>query len=383
MPTLSRKAGGLLTSVSRLAQAVAKLPETDVYVFGAADEYTEDDKDDWGTLNIEALPVKGPTSFGYSPLLIKKLQDVSPDIGHTEGLWIYTSVAIRKWSRMTQSPYLVSPHGMLDRWAVKNSGLKKKIAALAFEKAHLNNASCLHALCEAEAKAIRDYGITGPVGIVPNGIDLPDDFGEGEEPAWENEVTQGRKVLLYLGRIHRKKGLVPLVEAWNHISKEGKNNEWILVIAGWEQEGHQNELKGILSESSRKSVFFVGPQFGKDKERCYRRADAYVLPSFSEGLPMTVLEAWAYNLPVVMTDFCNLPEGFNAEAAIHAEPETRSLFKSLNELFEMSHEDRTGLGFNGRQLVQNKFTWPIIAKDMFNIYKWSRGGDRPDCIWEN
>lgn len=126
---------------------------------------------------------------------------------HIHGLWMYPSVACMQWSR-GKRPYLVSPHGMLDGWALRNSAWKKILAARLYENRHLRGAACLNALNESEAASIRAYGLRNPVCIVPNGVDLPD-----QRPT----LGGGEKVCLFLGRLHPKKGLPALLSAWAKI----------------------------------------------------------------------------------------------------------------------------------------------------------------------
>jgi poly(glycerol-phosphate) alpha-glucosyltransferase len=232
-----------------------------------------------------------------------------------------------------------------------------------------------------------------------------------------------RKVLLYLGRIHPKKGLVNLLRAWSKV-QSGKGSalgsspsalsapEWVLAIAGWDQGGHEAELKRLCDELGIKwsdvrehrepnsisafsfqdfSICFLGPLFGRDKESAYANCDAFILPSYSEGLPMVVLEAWAYGKPVLMTPECNLPEGFAANAALRIEQsaagrgqraeDRRSIEDGLRQLLAARDSELAALGANGRALVAEKFTWPKIAADMLSVYRWVvGGGSPPDCI---
>ena len=105
-----------------------------------------------------------------------------------------------------------------------------------------------------------------------------------------------RKVLLYLGRLHPKKNLANLIRAWND-SQRWRSDSWVLAIAGWDQGGYERELKRIAASPS---VVFLGPQFGAAKSECYRAFDAFILPSLSEGLPLPVMEAWAYAQPLLL-----------------------------------------------------------------------------------
>jgi poly(glycerol-phosphate) alpha-glucosyltransferase len=295
---------------------------------------------------------------------------------------------------------------MLDPWAVRNSAWKKKLASLLYERAHLQNAACIRALCESEAGAIRGFGLKNPICIIPNGIDLPTGTVP-PSPPWKHVVENGKKVLLFLSRIHPKKGLVNLLKAWAKSlkSKNGKeeSDEWVLAIAGWDQGGHEQELKRLATElglawrdirdcgaangngspQAHCSVVFLGPQFDGAKDACYYYCDAFILPSFSEGLPMVVLESWAYSKPVLMTTECNLPEGFRAGAAIKVETTTESLVAGLDELRRMSKAERLTMGSRGHDLALERFTWSQIANQMQAVHSWILGGGaKPDCISE-
>jgi len=101
---------------------------------------------------------------------------------------------------------------MLESWALRNAGWKKRFAALLYEDRHLRGAACLRALCEAEAQSIRAYGMRNPICVIPNAVDLPD-LSEPPKPQ-ALAFAEGRKILLYLGRLHPKKNLANLIRAW-------------------------------------------------------------------------------------------------------------------------------------------------------------------------
>jgi poly(glycerol-phosphate) alpha-glucosyltransferase len=199
-----------------------------------------------------------------------------------------------------------------------------------------------------------------------------------------------RKVLLYLGRIHPKKGLANLLKAWAGIRKP---DDWRLVIAGWDQSGHEAQLKVLASKSGIRwtdaapredpgaSLLFAGPQFGLAKQQWFWGCTAAILPSFSEGLPTSVLEAWAHSKPVLMTPQCNLPEGFAAGAAIPILPEPGAIVDGLERLFRADHEDLERMGLSGRDLVRNRFSWPKITRQLESVYYWMTGaGPKPECV---
>ena len=369
--SLSREAGGMFHSVRGLAKAVAST-NTTLSVFGISDSNSPSDLIKWSPLSVHALPPQF-RAWGYSNQLVPALLANEIDILSVHGLWKYCSVASRRWHRRTGRGYIVHPEGMLEPWALRNGKWKKRIASLLYENEHLRSAACLRALSEAEAQSIRSCGLRNPICVIPNGVDLPD-LGNAKAQ------LENRRTLLYLGRLHPKKNIANLIHAWNKTfnSQRSSDEHWVLAIAGWDQGGYESELKRA-GESG--SIVFLGPKFGAEKSECYRTCDAFILPSLSEGLPMTVLEAWSYAKPVLMTAECNLPEGFDANAALPIGTATEQIAAGLKQLIEMSDNDRTAMGARGRTPVASKFSWPRIGEQMRAVYEWLlNSGALPETI---
>lgn len=375
--SVSRSGGGVHEVVRRSAIELHRRGSS-VRVFGLADEYFEQDRAAWSPVSVSIFRNRGYKPFGYAPDLLPALRSSAPDLLHNHGLWMYPSVALVQWSKLTRKPYIVSAHGMLDPWAVGHSYWKKKLAATLYEDRHLEKAACLHALCSAEADAVRRYGLSNPVCVIPAGVDLPV-LNNDEDLTREKE-----KILLFLGRLHPKKGLRNLLTAWHLLRRDGASTaaEWKLWIAGWDQGNHKAELQTYCAEHClQSSVRFVGPKFGADKEMVLRSANVFVLPSFSEGLPVSVLEAWAYGLPVAMTAQCNLSQGFQTGAAICLETEPLAIAQGLLNIMSMSEMERSTMGMRGRQLVEQRFSWSSYTDQMSSVYAWMNGaGSKPDCV---
>ena len=404
--SLSRNAGGLFESVRAMGKGLSELG-VGVSVYGLRDQNWGRDEEAWEPLSASAFSFIGPRALAWSPDMDAALDEARPDVVALQGLWQYSSIATRRQWKRNGTPYVISPRGMLDKWALANSRWKKVLAAWAFENAVLRDADCFHALCESEADAMRSYGLRQRIEVVPNGVNLPD--------LLTTEHTEGKKRLLFLGRIHPKKGLVGALRAWadiqNSKSKIQNSKQWQFVIAGWDQGGHEAELKALCADLGLKiamgfshvdtgstkglnlklnsyklktpppqvevaDVVFYGPAFGAEKDALLRSADAFILPSFSEGLPMSVLEAWSYGLPVVMTPECNLPEGFANHAALEIrsgeggrQGSDFSFQQGLRTLLEMADQERSAMGMRGRRLVEAKFTWQKVAAQMRALYE--------------
>lgn len=377
MGSMSRLAGGLLEANRHLLQGLHRRGD-DVRLLSVKDAFTEADREVWAPVKTTPYSCHGPVRFGYAPEMESGLADFAPNVVHSQGLWTYSSRVSWRWRGRTGRPEVIHPHGMMDAWALNNSSFKKKIIAAWFERRHLQEASCLRALCQAELESMRAYGLSNPVCVIPNGIDLPPagaDFGT--HPL----LPRDRKVLLYLGRLHPKKGLENLVKAWAALSdRQG----WILALAGWDEGGHEAHLKQLATAAGLTSadILFLGPQFGADKECLYASCDAFILPSFSEGLPMVVLEAWAHAKPVILTPMCHLPEGLAAGAAIEVQPELESLTGGLREMTALSETERRAMGGRGLNLVRRKFTWDHVVEQTRVVQEWLvHGGSQPDCVF--
>lgn len=372
---LSRAGGGIPPAMQRLYAEAAQLPRVDVTAIGLADDHSAEDAAAWSPVPTIGCAVKGPGALGYAPALSSSLTDASPDVVHTHGCWMYTSAQVAQWHATTGRPYVVSPHGMLDPWALRNSRWKKRVAWHWFERRHLKRAACLHALTVAEARALRDLGLTQPICVIPNGVDV-----EAPDPGDPAADGDGTPTVLFLGRLHPKKGIAELLTGWSQFARG--HAPWRLRIAGWDDGGHAAALQAqARALGVEGSVEFVGPQFGEAKRRAFAEADAFILPSFSEGLPMTVLEAWARGVPVIMSDHCNLPEGFAAAAAVRVEPQPESIAAGLVHMASLDGAARRQMGEAGRHLAASRFSWPAIAADMVGVYRWLMGeGPRPESV---
>jgi glycosyltransferase involved in cell wall biosynthesis len=372
-----------------------------VQVYGLSDEFSAVDAQLWQPLVPRTFPAFGPSQFGFSPKLNQAVRESDSDVMHTHGIWQAHVLAPVRWHQRTRAPFIVSPRGMLDPWILRRSPWKKRLACWLYLSEHLAKASCLHALCQSEVESMRAYGLRNPICLIPNGVELAK-TADGRLSTLPCPISgvraAGRKVLLFLSRVHPKKGLINLLKAWSSLGTE--HREWTLAIAGWDDCRHEAELKQLATDSriswadSRElnhrqqsvadaslSLLFLGPQVADGKAACFWNSAAFVLPSFSEGLPMAVLEAWSYAKPVLITPNCNLPEGFAAGAALRIETDPEAMRKGLQLLFSMSDVDRASMGQRGLRLVAERFTWPRIALEVHEVYRWILGGGpKPDSV---
>ncbi len=376
-PSVSRSAGGIFEVELALGKALVS-SGCNITVYGQRDENTNKDLSKWDPMEVQVFPSTGPHAFRYSPLLKNAVVNSNCELAHLHVIWMYTSIVTNHWHKKGK-PYMVTIHGMLEPWALKNAKLKKKIVKLLYEGKCLANATCIHAHTYKEYEDIRSFGLTNSVCVIPNGVEIPQTGQIQEKPGWHSSVKD-RKVLLYLGRLHPKKGLENLIEAWALLKAVNKN--WLLVIAGWGEKPYMESLKAKTQQLHQQSnIIFPGPQFEGEKNQSFASADAFILPSFSEGLPMAILEAWSYRLPVLSTPACNIPEGYERQAAIEIKASVEGIKTGLQELFSLNAENRKEMGENGYKLVVEKFTWEKIGQQMAEVYRWLlQGGQTPKTI---
>jgi len=373
--SLSREAGGMFEAVQAPANLLQQRGHS-VSVYGIEDAALPAARPSWQVGTLRSFPVKGPARLAFAPDMGTTLASEPHDVLHLHGLWNYPSYAASRWNHKRSGKLVISPHGMLDPWALGNGALKKRVAGWLYENANLRSAATIRALCTAEAEAIDALGLKVPIAIIPNGVTLPE---IAETPAAR---CDSRRTLLFLGRIHPKKGIAELIEAWAIAVRQSPalRDDWRLEIAGWDDGDHLQPLVTLAGEHGLSNIDFSGALYGEAKEAALAGCDAFILPSRSEGMPMSVLEAWAYKKPVLMTDACNIPEGFAAGAAFRIEDDPVALAASLIEILDRPAA-LAEAGISGRALVEKSFTWDRITDQHAALFAWLAGrGDRPDFM---
>ncbi|WP_411870234.1 glycosyltransferase [Vulcanococcus limneticus] len=303
---------------------------------------------------------------------------------HSHGLWLAASRASRRLHRVGL-PTVVAPHGMLDPWAWRRRRALKQLLWWAGERTTVQAASCLQALCHAERDAIRALGITAPIALIPNGVELPDRSAAAREllppPPWlAHGVPDGAQVLLFLGRFHAKKGLEPLLAAWQRLQQRGSSEAWC-VLAGF---GDGGAMAQRLAVNPIPRLRVIGPVHGGAKASAFAHASGFVLPSFSEGLPMAALEAMAWGLPCLLSAACNLPAAFRTGSAWEAPPDVALLEGVLEHWLSAARTDPsalTAMGASGQALMAQQFSWHQVAAQTSELYAWLLGeAERPGFV---
>jgi len=311
-----------------------------------------------------------PDFVYYSPKLQRAGRDLvsSADVLHGHGLYVGTNYIFGTEARRQKKPMVYHVHGMFEPYILARSRWKKQLVHWLFENANFQSVRLWRALTSKEADQIRSCGIAASIVVAPNGLNS----SEYQKPVKSSttirtplvpELSKKGPRVLFLSRIHPKKGLDVLLPAWARIVTRFK--EWELVIAGPDEQGYLAVVRGLAQKLELgERVVFTGPLTGQAKIELLYSADLFALPSYSEGLPVSVLEAMACEVPVVASNACNCSDIHAVGAGWLCEPEIESLVGALSEAASSSDSERRQRGLNGKRLVEQGYSWPKIASEI-------------------
>lgn len=284
------------------------------------------------------------------------LEDEKPDIVHINGIWSPQNWGFQKAAQELKIKVVMSPHGMLESWILQHNPLKKKIAFYLFQNNAIKKADHIHATAQMEKDSVRKLSFDNPISIIPNGIDLTELKRDKEE--------YGTKKMVFLSRIHPKKGVEILLEAWRNSPTKG----WTLEIAG----NGDDDYLATLWQNARdlKNVHFVGPKYGEDKWNFLRSADVMVLPTHSENFGIVVAEALAVGVPVITTTGTPWQDLENYNCGWWIDLSVINLKAALQNVFNTPVGTLETMGENGKNLVQEKYDIQAIGKKMVQLYNY-------------
>ncbi len=279
-------------------------------------------------------------------------------------------------ARKRKVPYVLSPRGMLEPWALEFKARKKKIAWMLYQRRIVASASALVATSEKECENVKRLFPNLPVAVIPNGVDLP---GEAEIASARAGGASGGTIL-FMGRIHPVKNLTGLLRAWKSLDPAVANG-WQLVIAGPDEERHGRQVASLVQELGLQgTVELIGPAEESGKAAIFNSADLFVLPSFSENFGVVAAEALAHGLPVIATTGTPWQELTRRGCGWWVDPDPGSLAGALAEAMSRSPEERRSMGAAGRAYALAQFSWERIAEVTVELYEWLLNGGTPPSV---
>ncbi len=351
--TLDHNAGGLPVAVAGLVNALAHSDRSEFQYElvspKTANPVTVDD----------AIPIHRTT-------IVRGFHATDAfDLVHQHGIWARLPVAAGWLATRSGLPLVLSTHGMLESWALGHHAWRKRLALGLYQRRNLESADVLHATSPAETARLREFGLRQPIAEIPLGIDpVPPEPLDPEAVA----APKSNREVLFLSRVHPKKGVDLLLEAWANLDAP----DWKLIIAGPDDGGHRSALETLAGKLGLDSdrLRFSGPLFGDRKDTAFRRADLFVLPSHSENFGFVVPEAMQYGLPVITTTGTPWDVLTREHCGWRVAPSPSDIAAALSEAIALSDAERAAMGARGRSIVDRDYRWPAIAARFSAVYDW-------------
>ena len=327
------------------------------------------------TIGFDVMPGKVPKIIGSSPKMKSGLTLMAQksDIIHTHSLWKMPNIYPGRATTGTQCKLVISPRGTLSEWSLSHHKWRKKIINFLAQKKVLLQANCLHATCNQEYKDIRRLGFKNPIAIIPNGIDLPQ----------KNRLTinhqDNRMRLLFLSRIHPKKGVKELIEAWKIIQNRFLN--WDLYIAGPLDNSYARKMQTYAKKNNVENLVFTGELTGKRKTEAYCNADIFVLPSYNENFGMVVAESLSHCTPAIVSTNAPWSDLSNKRCGWTFNLSVQNLVSVMSEAMEQPRKKLTQMGEAGFEWMREEYSWSSVGAKMDRTYRWLLGRiEKPDFI---
>lgn len=351
IPSLAASAGGVASYLSVLCEELGKLVELHV-----ATSY--ESKREVKICNAIVHRISsGLTCYSSSKALLKELR---PDVVHINGCW-QPQLAFFQWAAQSlQIPVVLSPHGMLEPWIVRRHYWTRKWPAIQlYQRGLVKRADYLHATADTEKDNLLRLGWNASITVIPNAVSIE------ELPLKENWKIKRR--IVFMSRLHVKKGLELLFEALSHLKPDLDSYE--VIIAGEGEPDYVETLKKVaLSFGLSEVVRFVGGVYGAEKVSLLQSADFFVLPTYSENFGIVVAEALACGTPVITTHGTPWKELEENECGWYIPVGVNALKKTLREAISVTEETIERMGRNGRRLVEKQYTDKSVASRFIEKY---------------
>lgn len=307
--------------------------------------------------------------FSFSGRRIINEISSQSDLVHINGIYTHPATVGAKAARKLNKPHIIALRNGLDPWMMKIKRLKKMIGYLFYVKNDLKSATCIHATSVQEIDAAKKIGIKGPFTIIPNGISLSE--FQSLPPKYRATdiwpILKNCKVVLFMSRLSKQKGLDMLIPVWEDIVK--KHPDTILVIAGPDYLEYGKYARWLVSQSTcNKNIIFTGNVVGEYRLALYSIADIFILPSYSENFGNVIAEALACEVPVITTKATPWSEIEKNDCGRWVAVDKNAIYDSLDDLLYKSNEEREAMGKRGKKLISQNYTWDIAARKMKTVY---------------
>lgn len=311
--------------------------------------------------------------------LQKLLVDGHFDLIHFQMIWIPIYHYAAQICRKHHIPYMITPRGTLEPWCYNDKNIakriKKKVAMAVYQFNDIQKASAILATAKMEADNLRKIGFTNPISVVANGIDVSE-----YKCRTEDDKTSVKKQILFLSRVHPKKGIEYLIDAWQTL--HAKFQDWNVVIAGNGEESYIQQLNGLITQKGLQNcVTIVPPVFGEEKHKLYCESSLFVLPTHSENFGMVIAEAMSCGVPVITTNGTPWQELNELDLGWCIDLSLENLVEALTEALELGTDVLFEKGQKCSKHVYDTYQYTQVAAKNKLTYEWILGkGEKPEHV---
>jgi glycosyltransferase involved in cell wall biosynthesis len=332
-----------------------------------------------GRLRGEDVPVNyikpyKEGKFRYSPSLKKEVVDMGYyDIYHAQGVWQWPTYALVDVAKKLGKPYLITPRGMLyPQDIAKSNTLFKKLSLKWRLLKDLNQAACVHVTCKDEMIHCRNLGVTSPIAIIPNPVEIKDYPYQKEDKV---------RRIGYLGRVSRRKNIEGLINAFHELGNEAKDAE--LLIIGGGDDDYERYLHQLVEQYQLNNVRFAGFLSGDEKDKALASCSVLAMPSEFENLGNVVLEGLVRGIPCIATTGSPWEELNIHHCGWWVPYSQKDITNAVRCALNAPQDMLDVMGKNGRLLMEKNYSVSIIGSKMKHLYKWILGeANKPDFVYE-
>jgi glycosyltransferase involved in cell wall biosynthesis len=330
-------------------------------------------------LSVELLrfPVDAPAALARSSAMKQAFaaQCGSIDVLHAHGIWEGHLAQLAQVMRSAGKPVVVSSHGMLDSWSMRQSAWKKQLVlALGGTGSMLSKADAVVFGTEEESAEGRKVVPNARHVIVPNGIDsatiarITDSLDPSALLARLPVIATWRRTILYFSRIHPKKGLDLLVDAFA-LHKDQLDGVGLLVVGIPQDAGYLAAIERTIAENDLSGHIAITTDLtGPDAKIAFAVADVFALPSHQEGFSMAIVEAMAAGKPLLITDKCHMAEVADWQAGVVVPDTAPGIAQGLEQVISLDDDALAQMGRNGRKVAVDCYDWAMIAARLETLY---------------
>lgn len=311
------------------------------------------------------------------------------DIIQMQSMWAKSYHQVAQIARKHKIPYLITPRGMLEPWSLSQKKWKKKLALMLYQMKDLQKAACIFTTAEMEAQHVRALGVKVPMSVIPNGI-------ETDGYACRPSIDGVKKQILFLSRVHVKKGIELLIDAFARLHKDF--SDWTVVIVGNGEADYIESLKQkVMSLELEDCIKILPPVFGDAKTKLYQESSLFCLPSYSENFGMVIAEAMSCGVPAITTNgtpwqllngdcttmgaSLDMLDG-DKRTGWCIELSVENLENTLREAMSIDSVALYEMGQRGSRMINENFNYRSVAKKTKNLYEWIvEGGKEPEFMY--